>query len=118
MPSSRNINPKALILFDGDGSSNKALNSGLGGAGPKSPLVADYQVLSKRFSCFSIISMLKTLIHQGCLVITIASGFPAGKYTIKLQGITNPTTLASLAFNLAQVHALLVYVVIVLARGY
>jgi cathepsin B len=83
VPASKNMNPKALVLYVGGPTSNSNYPTGLTGAGVANPLPSDY---------------------QSCATVTISAGIPSGAYTIKLVDYTKAPVqimLASASFNLA-----------------
>lgn len=83
VPASKNMNPKALVLYVGGPTSNSNYPSGLTGAGVSKPLPSDY---------------------QSCVTVTISAGIPSGSYTIKLVDYTKAPVqimLASSSFTLA-----------------
>jgi len=84
IPTSNNVNPKALALYVGDGSSGSYYPTGLSGAGPSTPLAADY---------------------QGCVSVNVAAGIPSGPYTIQLVDLSKApvqTPIAGVSFTVAQ----------------
>jgi len=82
LPSSQNINPKAIVLYAGDGSSGSYFPTGIQRAGFEDPLPAE---------------------SQGCIQTTFSPGLTDGLYTIKLQKQWTPI-FATKTFYLANAN--------------
>uniref|UniRef100_A0A7S0HL70 Uncharacterized protein n=1 Tax=Hanusia phi TaxID=3032 RepID=A0A7S0HL70_9CRYP len=83
VPPSLNLNPKALVIYEGDGSSGNYYPDGLQGAGFSSP-VPDAS--------------------EGCVNVVLSEGLPDGaSYTLKLQKQWTPV-FATVSFSLGKAY--------------
>uniref|UniRef100_A0A7S4L7T5 Uncharacterized protein n=2 Tax=Guillardia theta TaxID=55529 RepID=A0A7S4L7T5_GUITH len=81
VPPSLNLNPKALVLYEGDGSSGNYYPDGLQGAGFSSPVPDS---------------------AEGCVNVVLSEGLPDGaSYTLKLQKQWTPV-FATIAFSIGK----------------
>jgi len=82
VPINDNVNPKALVLYAGDGVSGQFFPTGIQKAGFENPLPDQ---------------------AQGCLETSLSPGLPDGQYTVKLQKQWTPV-FASTSFYLANAN--------------